>query len=416
VNSRWWLGVGGTAYTYDDNGNLAFDGRFHYYYDCENRLLDVNDAAHARVASYAYDYQGRRISRTIYGSPNVTIRYVYDGAQILAEYNGAGTLRRKFVYGPGLDEPICLIDVANGNAAYYYHLDGLGSVVALSDVNNVLVERYAYDVFGRPTIRDPNGVTIAASARGNPYLFTARAYDAESGLHYYRARYYDYATGRFLQPDPTGYGDGLSLYSYCGNNPFNFSDPSGLCKESLVDRVMNAVGPYALPVTLSCLAILNPPAGLAILGFMGGMNIGQAAFTGTDLHGNPLSTYQRLKKGGVGTLEIALAFAGAAQLQAEMKALSPARTPVRASSDVGSPGSTATEVASAGHPYNPDQSALIELAKEAKRKGIGEQEAKILLDWAKEYRVDPALNHTVPPIHGPYPHIRIGQINHIEVK
>jgi RHS repeat-associated protein len=185
------------------------------------------------VAYYAYDYRGRRISRTIYGTPDVTIRYAYDGDRILAEYDGAGTLLRKFVYGPGLDEPICLIDVANGNAAYYYHLDGLGSVVALSDVNKVLVERYAYDVFGRPTIRDPNGVVLAASARGNPYLFTGRAYDGESGLYYYRARYYDYATGRFLQPDPTGYGDGLNLYSYCGNNPVMLVDPHGLFQVTL---------------------------------------------------------------------------------------------------------------------------------------------------------------------------------------
>ena len=193
------------------------------------------------------------------------------------------------------------------------------ALLLFPDVNNVLVERYAYDVFGRPTIRDPNGVVIAASALGNPYLFTGRAYDAESGLYYYRARYYDYATGRFLQPDPTGYADGLNLYSYCGNNPFNFLDPSGLCKESLfdrIDRVMDVVGPYALPVTLSCLTILCPPAGLAILGFMGGMDIGEALFTGTDLYGNPLSTSQRVYRGAVGTLEIALASAGAAQMPA----------------------------------------------------------------------------------------------------
>jgi RHS repeat-associated protein len=123
-----------------------------------------------------------------------------------------------------------LIDATDSNAAYYYHFDGLGSVVALSDVNNVPVERYAYDVFGRPTIRDVNGVEIDESAIANPYLFTGRAWDPETALYYYRARYYDYFTGRFLQPDQIGYADGLNLYAYVGNNPLNWSDASGLCK------------------------------------------------------------------------------------------------------------------------------------------------------------------------------------------
>jgi RHS repeat-associated protein len=131
------------------------------------------------------------------------------------------------VNGPGLDEPICLLEVAESNAVYYYHFDGLGSVVALSDVNSVLVERYTYDVFGRPAIRDANGTEIAESAFANPYLFTGRAYDAETGLYYYRARYYDYATARFLQADAAGYTDGLSLYAYVGNNPTNVVDPHG---------------------------------------------------------------------------------------------------------------------------------------------------------------------------------------------
>ncbi len=150
----------------------------------------------------------------------------------ITEYDGAGTSLRKFVYGPGIDEPICLIDAADANALYYYHLDGLGSVVALCDVNSVPVERYAYDVFGRPTIRNAAGAVIEESAFGNPYLFTGRAYDAETALYYYRARYYDYYTGRFLQPDPSGYGDGLNLYCYCADNPVGSVDSSGLCKES----------------------------------------------------------------------------------------------------------------------------------------------------------------------------------------
>jgi YD repeat-containing protein len=127
--------VGGTSCTYDANGNLADDGAdYKYYYDCENRLTDVNDRdTGGRVASYSYDYQGRRVRKIVYGEPNIVTQYAYDGDQVIAECNESGTLLRKFVYGPGIDEPICMIDVADNNAVYYYHFDGLGSVIALSE-------------------------------------------------------------------------------------------------------------------------------------------------------------------------------------------------------------------------------------------------------------------------------------------
>ncbi len=94
------------------------------------------------------------------------------------------------------------------------------------------METYSYDVFGEPTIRDANDDIIADSNFGNPYMFTSRRYDPEAGLYYYRARYYAHDIGRFLQPDPIGYTDGLNMYAYCGNNPINFVDPFGLCKDS----------------------------------------------------------------------------------------------------------------------------------------------------------------------------------------
>jgi RHS repeat-associated protein len=124
-----------------------------------------------------------------------------------------------------------MVDVADSNAGYYYHFDGLGSVAALSDVNNVVVESYSYDVFGAPTIYDANYTEISPSAVGNPYMFTARRADDETALYYYRARYYAFDIGRFLQTDSIGYDDGLNLYAYCGNNPIGFLDPMGLCKE-----------------------------------------------------------------------------------------------------------------------------------------------------------------------------------------
>jgi RHS repeat-associated protein len=230
-NLNQYTSVGGTNYSYDNNGNLTDDGLFKYYYDCENRLMDVNDQSDTAVASYSYDYLGRRVSKTVYGSPDVTTKYCYDGGQVIAEYDGSDNLLRKFIYGPRIDEPICMIDVTDSNAIYYYHFDGLGSVAALSDAGANMVESYSYDVFGAPTIYDENQTEISQSAVGNPYMFTARRADDETALYYYRAKYYAFDIGRFLQTDPIRYYNGLNMYSYCGNNPIIWIDPYGLFDE-----------------------------------------------------------------------------------------------------------------------------------------------------------------------------------------
>ena len=104
-----------------------------------------------------------------------------------------------------IDEPISMIDVADANKSYYYHFDRLGSVIALTDQNADLLETYSYDVFGQPSITDSNHQPLTTSDYDNPYMFTARRHDPETGLYYYRARYYDTYTGRFLQPDPIHY-------------------------------------------------------------------------------------------------------------------------------------------------------------------------------------------------------------------
>ncbi|MFA5905541.1 MAG: RHS repeat-associated core domain-containing protein, partial [Desulfobacula sp.] len=101
---------------------------------------------------------------------------------------------------------------------YYYHTDALGSTAALSDSTGTLKESYAYSPYGEIT---------SPGTLGNPYLFTGRQLDRESGLYYYRARHYDPASGRFIQPDPIGFDGGINLYAYVLNNPLMFVDPDG---------------------------------------------------------------------------------------------------------------------------------------------------------------------------------------------
>ncbi|HRT88362.1 MAG TPA: RHS repeat-associated core domain-containing protein [Anaerohalosphaeraceae bacterium] len=114
---------------------------------------------------------------------------------------------------------------ATKETRFYYLKDALGSAVGIvggrfqreSDR-----EFYLYDVYGKPSD------SSAPSAAGNPYFFTGRRLDPESGLYYYRARIYDPETGRFLQTDPIGYADSTNLYEYVVSNPTNWVDPLGL--------------------------------------------------------------------------------------------------------------------------------------------------------------------------------------------
>jgi RHS repeat-associated protein len=125
-----------------------------------------------------------------------------------------------------LDE---LLTRTSSAGTFYYHEDGLGNVVKLTDSTGTVQEGYSYDVFGAVTIRDGSGTVLAATASGNRFLYTGREYIAELGLYDYRNRVYSPNLGRFLQTDPIRFQAGdVNIYRYVGNRVANIIDPTGL--------------------------------------------------------------------------------------------------------------------------------------------------------------------------------------------
>jgi RHS repeat-associated protein len=206
---------------YDGEGSLTRvekDGKevMLYYYDEESRLVQVTDPA-GQITRYTYNGDGQRVSMT---EARGKTFFIYDGTEVLAEADATGTIKIAYSRMPGGR----LISQWQGGETFWYHLDGLGSTIAMTDESGKIRNRYGYDEYGNLT-------NATSEEIFNRFTFTGQAWDAGVGLYHYKARYYNPQGGRFLTQD-TYKGNVWEpwtqhLYAYVGNNPVNYVDPTG---------------------------------------------------------------------------------------------------------------------------------------------------------------------------------------------
>ncbi len=210
-SSNQLISVNAANLSYDNNGNLIFDGKVNYTWDARDRLIGLSGPG--VTASFTYDAFDRRLSKTVNG---MTTKYLYDDEELTLEV-AEPNLKVFYVRNPQtIDEPFLRL---SSGSVETYHVDGLGSVIGLTDSNGMKKASYTYDPFGN---------TSTTGATDNVFQFTGREND-ETGLYYYRARYYAPGIQRFISEDPLEFSAGdTNLYTYVWNSPVNFADPSGL--------------------------------------------------------------------------------------------------------------------------------------------------------------------------------------------
>jgi RHS repeat-associated protein len=237
------------AYTYDADGNLITDGKWTYTYDGENRLIAmtsrndetiVTPVAYRKKITFKYDYMGRRAAKATFDWDTDTSNYsvytttytsfVYDGWNLMTELS-SGSIKRSYTWGPdlsgslqgagGIGGLVFVRDSGTGGS-YYPAYDGNGNLTAMvSSSTGAAVAKYEYSPYGEL-------LTSTGSYAGtNPFRFSTKYTDSETGLAYFGYRYYNPETGRWINRDLIEERGGKNLYGYVLNDPIASIDPYG---------------------------------------------------------------------------------------------------------------------------------------------------------------------------------------------
>lgn len=231
------------TFAFDDDGNLLSDGRWMYTWDAENRPVSMeahpNAPAEAKLKlEFLYDAMGRRIQKKVYqwnssistyeiGS---TVRFVYDGWNLVDELTATGALVRNYVWGmdasgslQGASGVGGLLFIHEDGETYIAGFDGSGNVTSMiKQSTGTISASYEYDPFGNVL------KSVGDYASVNPVRFSTKYTDEETGLSYYGYRYYEARTGRWISRDPIEEDGGPNLYEFVSNNPVNNFDGRGL--------------------------------------------------------------------------------------------------------------------------------------------------------------------------------------------